>query len=104
MEMDCKLCGNPLSSIESLQIPNFPSVVQYFPKVASDSINLKSVLLVNRCKYCNLVQLMNNPVWYYKEVIRYNSVSEEMRKFRTTKFRSFIEEFSLTIKSILEVG
>ena len=104
MEMDCKLCGNPLSSIESLQIPNFPSVVQYFPKVASDSINLKSVLLVNRCKYCNLVQLMNNPVWYYKEVIRSNSVSEEMRKFRTTQFRSFIEEFSLTSKSILEVG
>ena len=104
MEMDCRLCGNPLNSIESLQIPNFPSVVQYFPKTVADSLNLKAVLFVNRCKYCNLVQLMNNPVWYYKEVIRSNSVSEEMRSFRSKQFRSFLAEFDLTNKSILEVG
>ena len=104
MSVDCRLCGSQLDPGEGLTIPGFPSVVQYFPKVASDSLEHKTTLYLKRCGYCNLAQLANEPVWYYREVIRSSSVSEDMRIFRIRQFQKFSEEFNLAGKKILEVG
>jgi SAM-dependent methyltransferase len=104
MSVDCRLCGSQLDPGEGLTIPGFPSVVQYFPKVASDSLEHKTTLYLKRCGYCNLAQLANDPVWYYREVIRSSSVSEDMRIFRIRQFEKFSKDFNLAGKKILEVG
>jgi len=104
MSIDCRVCGSQLDPGEELIIPEFPSVVQYFPKTADDSLKHKTTLYLKRCRYCNLVQLANDPVWYYREVIRSSSVSEDMRIFRLRQFKKFSEDFNLNGKKILEVG
>ncbi len=61
-------------------------------------------LEVCQCSSCGLVQLNNDPVSYYREVIRAAAFSEEMREFRRAQFRAWIEKYQLTAKSVLEVG
>jgi len=61
-------------------------------------------LKVYQCAGCGLVQLSNDPVPYYREVIRASSVSAEMRDFREIQFRSFVERYVLQNKKIIEIG
>ncbi len=50
------------------------------------------------------MQLSNDPVPYYKEVIRAAPFSDEMRAFRVKQFSSFIQDFSLEGKKVIEIG
>ncbi|MFB0525752.1 MAG: methyltransferase domain-containing protein [Phycisphaerae bacterium] len=61
-------------------------------------------LEVCQCSGCGLVQLSNDPVFYYKEVIRAATFSEEMRDFRIKQFGSFVQKFSLKGKKVIEIG
>ncbi|MDO9028004.1 MAG: class I SAM-dependent methyltransferase [Candidatus Roizmanbacteria bacterium] len=61
-------------------------------------------LEVYQCSGCGLVQLSNDPVPYYKEVIRAVAFSEEMKGFRMKQFNSFIQKNSLIGKKIIEIG
>ena len=53
---------------------------------------------------CGLVQLSNDPVSYFREVIRAVGISPEMQKFRSKQFKEFINEHSLENKKIVEIG
>ena len=50
------------------------------------------------------MQLSNEPVPYYKEVIRAAAFSEEMKDFRMKQFGSFVQKYSLKGKKIIEIG
>jgi SAM-dependent methyltransferase len=100
----CRVCGQNYFNETLLRYENMPAAAQYLPNselLGSDKgVNLE----VCQCSGCGLVQLSNNPVPYYREVIRATSISEEMRKFRLSQFGSLIQKFSLNGKKIIEIG
>jgi len=81
-----------------------PSSAQGFLTIDELKSDTGSNLFIIQCESCGLIQLDNDPVSYYKKVIRSSAFSEEMRKFRLKQFRSWIKKFNLTNKKILEVG
>ncbi len=50
------------------------------------------------------MQLRDEPVYYYKDVIRAVGLSDDMRAFRATQFRGFFDRFSLAGKKVIEIG
>jgi 2-polyprenyl-3-methyl-5-hydroxy-6-metoxy-1,4-benzoquinol methylase len=81
-----------------------PKAAQYLPDAGSLESDKGAVLDVYQCSACGLVQLNNEPVPYYREVIRAAAFSPEMGEFRQRQFRNFLEKFSLAGKKILEIG
>jgi len=81
-----------------------PRAAQYLPDAESLASDRGVGLEVFQCLACGLVQLSNDPVPYYKEVIRAAAFSEEMRDFRMTQFSRFVNDYSLEGKKVLEVG
>ena len=100
--MKCRICKNDLVSI--LTYNNMPKSAQNFP----DESNLKEDkgvdLEICQCVGCDLVQLSNEPVPYYREVIRAAAFSEEMKEFRLRQFNQFVKKYSLKGKKVLEAG
>lgn len=73
-----------------------------------DADSIKDDIGVNievcQCSGCGLVQLSNDPVPYYREVIRASAFSEEMKAFRMKQFANFITKHSLSGKKVIEIG
>ena len=61
-------------------------------------------LCVCQCTQCGLVQLDNDPVPYYKEVIRAVGFSEDMKKFRSRQFEQLSFHHNLYNKKVVEIG
>ena len=81
-----------------------PSSAQYFPDLRSLKKDKGINLEIYQCSRCELVQLNNKPVSYYKEVIRSSDVSKAMKLFREKQFKEIIKRFKLTNKKIIEIG
>jgi SAM-dependent methyltransferase len=81
-----------------------PKSAQYLP----DKQGLKSDKAVKvevcQCSGCALVQLNNDPVSYYREVIRAVAFSKDIKEFRKKQFLKFIKKFNLKEKKIIEIG
>lgn len=104
MSIKCRLCGSPISSSPLLELNNMPKSAQSFVKEDELDSEKGVDIILYQCENCGLVQATGEPVPYYKDVIRATSVSGEMRSFRLEQFGSFIENFDLHGKRILEVG
>lgn len=100
----CRVCSHGFFGAPLLRYENMPGAAQFFP----DALSLKSDKGVNvevyQCSGCGLVQLSNDPVPYFKEVVRAAAVSEEMKDFRMKQFGRFIQKFSLNGKKVVEIG
>jgi SAM-dependent methyltransferase len=81
-----------------------PSVAQNLPDKNSICADKGVDLRICQCKFCGTVQLDNEPVSYYREVIRATGISDEMRLFRISQFSGFINRFGLRGKKIIEIG
>jgi hypothetical protein len=81
-----------------------PSVAQFLPDLESLVGDKGIDLEVCQCSGCGLVQLSNDPVPYFREVIRAAAFSEEMIGFRAVQFNKFINRFSLKGKKLIEIG
>jgi cyclopropane fatty-acyl-phospholipid synthase-like methyltransferase len=81
-----------------------PKAAQNFPDKDSLSQDKGIDLEVCQCIGCGLVQLNNEPVSYYKDVIRAAAYSEEMKEFRLKQFDNFIKKYNLKNKNIVEIG
>jgi len=81
-----------------------PKAAQDLPDAAALASESGVDLEVCQCAGCGLVQLSNDPVPYYREVIRAAAVSDMIRRAKTKQFANFIEEHALRGKRILEVG
>lgn len=101
--MNCRICNCSIDKT-LLVYNNMPCVAQNLP--TEDNLkNDKGVdLKICQCGSCGTIQLDNEPVSYYREVIRAASVSDEMRQFRNTQFSDFIKKFNLYGKKIIEIG
>ena len=100
----CRVCLGELFEEPLLVYKNMPAISQFLPRkedFAEDKcINLK----VCECSKCGLIQLDNEPVYYFRDVIRSGSVSEEVNKFRSNQFQKFVDVYKFKGKKILEIG
>ncbi len=107
----CLICKNEIESRDEdiFVLKNAPARAQYFlenREVPSKSqINLKLTV----CPHCGHVQLDNEPVFYYKDVIRSSSVSEKMKNMRKEEYEKLfsyldIEKSNKNLIKILEPG
>lgn len=99
----CRICYSVLSS-PLLHYKNMPAVAQNLPSVESLGSDIGIDLIVSQCSGCGLIQLINEPVSYYREVIRAVDVSEEMKEFRIKQFSNFLDKYSLKRKKVIEIG
>jgi cyclopropane fatty-acyl-phospholipid synthase-like methyltransferase len=81
-----------------------PSVAQHLPTQEDLVKDTGMDLDIYQCSGCGLVQLVTEPVSYYKEVIRAVAYSPEMKEFRIKQFTDFVNKYSLTGKKIIEIG
>lgn len=101
---NCRVCNHPFFPEPLLRYENMPQAAQNLPTAAMLPDEHGDNLEICQCSGCGLVQLSNDPVSYYREVIRASAFSEEMRLFRLRQFAEFIEKYALQGKKIVEVG
>ena len=101
---NCRVCGREFFSEPLLRYENMPKAAQFLPNKDSLEQDRGVELEVCQCSGCGLVQLSNEPVWYYKEVIRAAAFSKEMGQFRVGQFGAFVEKHSLKGKKVVEIG
>ncbi|MDO8554720.1 MAG: methyltransferase domain-containing protein [Candidatus Micrarchaeota archaeon] len=100
----CRVCENKFLEEPLLKYENMPKTAQFLPDADSLKNDKGITLELFQCSGCGLVQLSNEPVYYYKEVIRASAVSDEMNKFRKEQFGNFVQKFSLRGKKAIEIG
>jgi len=100
----CRVCGYRFFKEPLLRYGNMPKAAQFLPDAKSLKKDKGVNLEICQCSGCGLVQLSNEPVPYYKEVIRAVAFSEEMKSFRKKQFKSFVQKFSLKNKKVIEIG
>lgn len=100
----CRVCNHAFFESPLLRLENMPKAAQHLPDADSLDKDRGVDLEVYQCSGCGLVQLTNDPVPYYREVIRAAAFSEEMEEFRAKQFGSFIAEYALKGKRIIEIG
>ena len=100
----CRVCNHKFFEEPLLRYENMPKAAQFLPDAESLENDKGVDLEVCQCSGCGLVQLSNNPVPYYREVIRAASFSEEMKDFRRKQFGNFVQKFSLKGKKVVEIG
>jgi SAM-dependent methyltransferase len=98
----CRVCAGALDVL--LQYDEMPKAAQHLPLKSELDTERGVDLEVCQCMSCGLVQLSNEPVPYYKEVIRAAAYSEEMKEFRINQFKELVEKYSLQNKKVIEVG
>lgn len=100
----CRVCGKLFFAEPLLRYENMPGAAQFLPDADSMGSDKGIDLEVCQCSGCGLVQLSNDPVPYYREVIRAAGVSQEMTDFRRRQFNVFINRYSLVGKKVIEIG
>ena len=104
LKKKCRACRNSFVGKSLLQLAGMPPAVQNLPVDKGKAVASSVVLDVRQCSFCGLVQLSNDPVPYYKDVIRAGSISPSMKARQRDAFKAFINRFSLKGKNILEIG
>jgi SAM-dependent methyltransferase len=98
----CRICGGKLTGTPALRFPEAPPAQGFLdsPEDIADSQDLD----IYQCAFCGTVQHAQQPVAYYKDVIRAVAFSEEMGTFRRGQLSQWIEDLNLRTKNVLEVG
>jgi hypothetical protein len=76
-----------------------PARAQYLPKGLETDEGV--MLNIAQCEGCGLVQLMNDPVPYWREAI-HSDVSHEMRDFRLKQLEDLMADWH--IRTVIELG
>jgi len=100
----CRVCGHDFFAKPLLRYENMPRAAQFLPDTESLESDQGIDLDVCQCSGCGLVQLSNDAVHYYKEVVRAAAFSEEMKDYRMKQFGLFVQNYFLNGKKIIEVG
>lgn len=100
----CRICKGNFYKNNYLKYRNMPSSAQKFPKLDNLKSDKGINLIICQCSKCGIVQVINKPVSYYKEVIRSSAFSKEMIDFREVQFKKLINKYKLKGKKIIEIG
>ena len=95
----CISCKGSLH--ELMKIENMPASAQDIP--TKEELDKDSGIEVSLCvcEDCGLVQLKNDAVYYYRDVIRAGGYSTTMEALRKSQYKHFIEFASLEGKKII---
>ncbi len=104
MQKKCRCCGNLIDGKPILEYHDMPGVAQNFPDRYSLERDQGIQLKIYQCQNCGLIQLLDDPVSYYRDVIRASAVSEEMKAFRSVYFKDFVDKYHLNGKKVVEIG
>jgi len=100
----CRVCGKKLFDEAILQFINMPKSAQFLPSAIEILTEIGVDVDIFQCSNCALVQLMSEPVPYYREVIRATALSEEMTDFRRGQFKQWIDDYFLQGNKLIEIG
>ncbi|MDD5307573.1 MAG: class I SAM-dependent methyltransferase [Deltaproteobacteria bacterium] len=81
-----------------------PKAAQFFPNSESLILDTGIDIDVFQCPGCGLVQLSNEPVPYYREVIRSAAVSPLLLDSKEVQLYDFLDKYSLHGKKVIEIG
>lgn len=104
MSGTCRLCRGDLGDQPLLFYPAMPKSAQHFPTADNLDSDRPVDLKIMQCPGCGLVQLDNEPVDYFREVIRASAFSKDMGLYRQQQFAEFVDEHALKAKKIIEIG
>jgi SAM-dependent methyltransferase len=100
----CRVCRADFFEQPIFELKGMPAAAQNFPDESELQRDEGVDLTLCQCRGCGLVQLSNQPVDYYRDVIRASAFSEEMREFRRVQFAELVDCHGLYGKKILELG
>ncbi len=100
----CRICATPLGEPPLLVQRDMPAAAQGLPTADRLDQDRGVELRLHQCPACGLAQLSNDPVPYYREVIRAAGISPDMQAFRRTQFRGWLADHGLIGRRVLEVG
>lgn len=100
----CILCGAALSGEPLIGIDNMPAAAQNLPSPEDAETEHGIQVRLCHCPSCGLVQLDNEPVGYYRDVIRSGGWSTTMDRLRRSQYDAWIPAMGLEGKKILEAG
>ena len=100
----CRVCGGQFYKAPLLKYKNMPAAAQFMPNESTVGLDKGIDLEIVQCSGCGLVQLTNEPVTYYKEVIRAAAYSPEMKEYRIKQFADFVNQYNLHNKKVVEIG
>lgn len=100
----CRLCGsNQLLNL--INLDGFPCAAQKFlDDISEITTDFPVELRISQCISCNLVQLENDPVSYYKDVITAASLSIGSKNALVQEWQPFVEKYALDGKHAIEIG
>ena len=102
--INCRVCARPYFKEALLNFANMPKAAQHMPTIENLTSDRGIDLEVCQCQKCGLEQLTNDPVPYYKDVIRASAFSGEMKDFREDQFKDFVQQYNLQDKKVIEIG
>lgn len=100
----CRCCGSRIIEAPLLTYHNLPGAAQNFPSYEYLNRDRGIDIAIYQCPCCGLIQLLQEPVYYYRDVIRAIAVSESMKEFRKSYFEDFIQKCRLRGKRLIEIG
>jgi len=100
----CISCGALLCPKPLLAISGMPRAAQNIPDRAQIKNDRGITAKLYACTGCGLVQLGNEPVPYYRDVIRAGGFSSTMGNLRRKQYKEWISRMNLEGKKILEAG
>ena len=104
LEFECRLCASTRTE-PLIDLDGFPKAAQHFiSSLEQIEEDQPITLMVCQCIDCGLIQLKNNPVSYYKDVITAASLSEGSKENLANEWRPFIEKYNILGKDAIEVG
>ena len=95
MEGLCRCCGGEIKGKPILYYKNMPKAAQFFPTEEELEKEKGIDLKLYQCSRCGLIQLIDEPVSYYRDVIRTAGLSEELQEDRKVFFRKFLEKYEI---------
>lgn len=104
MQKRCRCCREEISGEPVLKYFDMPGMAQNFPDEAHLSEDSSIDIELYQCRNCGLIQILSEPVVYFRDVIRASAVSDEMKVFRLEYFKEFVEKYGLAGKKIVEIG
>ena len=99
----CRSCAQRLP-LPLWVLRDMPKSAQNFPLPGENDSDDPVDLRICQCDWCGLVQLANDSVPYFREVIRASGFSPEMSAFRAKQFSDFVKRFDLDGHRGIEIG
>ena len=100
----CGVCSAKNELHDILVIEKVPSSAQAFNKSQKFSLDNSCTFKAITCKNCQTTQSILKPINDYSYVFRSSDISKELQRFRLKQIKSFISDYQLNGKKVIEIG